>query len=83
MVMSLTVFGITIQLIVDGYAVECLRHNHSTWMVMSLTVFGITIQLTVDGYAVDGYADGYARRAVGSIPTRGPCASFFAVVPGS
>ena len=22
------------------------------------------------------------RRAVGSIPTRGPCAAFFAVVPG-
>jgi hypothetical protein len=65
MVMPLTVFGITIQL---------------GWL-LSLTVFGITIQLTVDGYAVDGYADGYARRAVGSIPTRGPCAASFAVVP--
>jgi hypothetical protein len=24
----------------------------------------------------------WIRRAVGSIPTRGPCAAFFAVVPG-
>jgi hypothetical protein len=38
-------FGITIQLELDGYAVDCLRHNHLTWMVMPLTVFGITIQL--------------------------------------
>jgi hypothetical protein len=65
MVMPLTVFGITIQLTVDGYAVGCLWHNHSTWMVMSLTVFGITIQLTVDGYAVEclrhnQILDGYA-----------------------
>jgi hypothetical protein len=29
---------------VNGYAVDCLRHNHSTCMVMPLTVFGITIQ---------------------------------------
>jgi uncharacterized protein (DUF697 family) len=27
----------------DGYAVDCLRHNHSTGMVMPLTVFGMTI----------------------------------------
>jgi hypothetical protein len=44
MVMSLTVFGIIIQLNLDGYAVHCLRHSHSTWMVMALTVFGMTIQ---------------------------------------
>jgi hypothetical protein len=28
-----------------GYAVACLRHNHSTWVVMPLTVFAITIQV--------------------------------------
>jgi hypothetical protein len=38
--MSLTVFGITINL--DGYAVDCFRQNH--WMVIALTVFNITIQ---------------------------------------
>jgi hypothetical protein len=48
-----TVFGITSQLRwlcrwvssaypfnLDGYAVDSLRHNHSTWMVTPLTVFG-------------------------------------------
>ena len=51
MVMSLNVFGITIQLeldgyavdrlrhnypfILDGYAFECLQDNHSTWMVIN------------------------------------------------
>jgi hypothetical protein len=29
----------------DGYDVDCFRHNHSTWVVIPLTVFGITIQL--------------------------------------
>ena len=28
-----------------GCAIDCLRHNHSTWMVIPLTVIGITIQL--------------------------------------
>ena len=29
----------------DGYDIDCLRHNHETWMVMTLTVFGITTKL--------------------------------------
>jgi hypothetical protein len=37
----------------DGYAVDCLPHNQSTWMLMPLTVFGKTIQLALDGYAVE------------------------------
>jgi hypothetical protein len=43
--MPLSVFGITVPINLDGYAVEYVRHNHSTWMVMPLTVFGITTQL--------------------------------------
>ena len=39
MFMALNMFNL------DGYVVDCLRHNHSTWMIMPLTVFGITIQL--------------------------------------
>jgi hypothetical protein len=31
----------------DGYAVDCFRHNHSTSLVMPLNVFNL------DGYAVD------------------------------
>jgi hypothetical protein len=27
----------------DSYAVECLRHNHSTWMFMPFNVFGINV----------------------------------------
>jgi hypothetical protein len=34
-----------------GYAVECLRHSHSTWMDMPLNVLAITIQL--GSYAVE------------------------------
>ena len=39
MFMALNMFNL------DGYVVDCLRHNHATRMVMPLTVFGITIQL--------------------------------------
>jgi hypothetical protein len=48
-----------------GYAVDCLRINHSTWVVMPLTVFGITIQLgwmcSAQTFNLDVYAVEYIR----------------------
>ena len=43
--MPLNVFDIAIELTVDVYAVEYVRHKHLTKMFIPLNMFGINIQL--------------------------------------
>jgi hypothetical protein len=55
-------FGITFQLELNVYGVECyiVQCHHSTWMIMMMNVIGITKQpLTVFGVAIQLELDGY------------------------